>query len=109
MNPDMHPQARESFDASDAKQVREREQRAIRREKESREVVATLLSTPAGRNWMWQLLEAAHCFELSFSPDSQSVTAFREGERNIGLSLIAQITRTAPESFIQMMRENGNG
>lgn len=105
---DLHPDLSSPYDANDPKQVKRRDIEAKRREKNSREVLATLLATPAGRNWMWELMAATHIFETSFAPDAMNM-AFREGERNIGLRLVSQITSTIPDAMVQMMKERGNG
>jgi hypothetical protein len=34
--------------------------------------------------------------------------AWNEGERNLGLRLLTQITTVSPDAFVQMMRENGS-
>lgn len=98
----------EPFDASDPVQVKKRDAAAHRREKDNREVLATLLSSPQGRNWMWDLMTLGHVFETTFVPGDALSMAFREGERNIGLRLIAMVTTAAPDALIQMMRDKGN-
>ena|SRR5690348_16905418 len=105
---DVHPREVQSFDANDPEQVRKRQSKANRREKANRDVLANLLSTPDGRAWVWGWLESTHVFAVSFDPDPY-VSAFREGERNVGLRLISQVTTVAPEAYIQMMRERADG
>lgn len=106
MAANLHPDAPELYDAGDDEQVKKRGLSAKRREKESREVLAALLDTPAGRNWMWQLLSDANIF--SANPPSDALTmAFNEGARNLGLRLLASITATVPDAMIQMMKHGG--
>lgn len=95
------------FDASDENAVRARKRTAGQRQKRDDEVVRAILTTHDGRAWLNSLLVAAHIFESSFIPDAMSM-AFREGERNTGLKLLAQITRVDPDSYVLMMRENPN-
>ena len=45
-----------AYDASDEEQVRQRERSKSRRDKETREVLAQLLATRPGRNWMFSHL-----------------------------------------------------
>lgn len=100
----------EAFDASDPKEVKKRELAAQIRERDDRKVLIDLLSTPKGRNWVWsKLLTPCHVFGTSFEPGDALTMAFREGERNIGLALVAQITAAAPDAMIKMMQEKGNG
>lgn len=97
----------EPFDASDEAQVNQRKRDAGRRKKEGRDVLVNLLSKPAGRAWVWELLSATHMFEPSFVQNDPTGTAFREGERNVGLRILADLMRVAPDSFVLMMKENG--
>jgi len=100
------PVPEEPFDASNLQQVNDRKRDAGRRRKEARVVVANLLSHPQGRNWMWDLLEGAHMFRPSFIPGDPHASAFAEGERNIGLKLLADIMIAAPDAFTLMLKEN---
>jgi hypothetical protein len=103
----LHPRAAEQFDASDPKQVKKREAAQAFRESEQRKVLKELLDKPAGRAWLWDLLVLAHVFETSFSENPHRM-AWNEGERNLGLRLLTQITTVSPDAFVQMMRENGS-
>jgi hypothetical protein len=88
------------------------EKRAFRKlEKEAKSKVASddaviqsIMGNFAGRSWMREQLEACHIFSSSFTGDSLS-TAFREGERNIGLRLLAGIMSACPQAYIEMMGE----
>jgi len=70
------------------------------------EFVRESLKTRAGRNYWWSFLERCHLFEVSYVQGSFDATAFREGERNIGQRMLADIMRVAPESWIEMMKEH---
>lgn len=96
----------EAFDASDKDQVDKRKRSAGRRAAAHKRVVADLLATPDGRNWVWALLEESHIFQPSFVPGDPHATAYRDGERNGGLRLMAQIP---PESMMLLLKEQGNG
>lgn len=104
----VHPNPSQPYDASSPADVEKRKVEALRREKESREVVVNLLQTRAGRAWMFSILEVGHIYQTSFGPDALT-TAFREGERNLALKLLAQITAASPDGLIAMMTENANG
>lgn len=62
-----------------------------------------LMSQPQGRRWIWALLERCHVFETSFTGNSH--TFFREGERNVGLSILSDIDRHCPNRLPEMMIE----
>ncbi len=92
------------FDASNPDQVRQREREAQRRETETRNVLLKLLSDRPGRAWVLSLLESCHIYHTSFRSDPLQM-AFSEGQRDIGLLLLAQVNRASPESIVLMMRE----
>jgi hypothetical protein len=94
----------ESYDASDVVQVNSRQRRAKRKAKQDDIVLQTLLSTPDGRAWMFGLLAESHIFQSSYTSEPYS-TAFKEGERNVGLKLLNHIMRACPEAFTQMLNE----
>lgn len=49
-------------------------------------------NTEPGRRVLWDLLTRCHIFQSSFKPGAPSeVTAFREGERNVGLQIMAMM------------------
>lgn len=67
------------------------------------EAYRDLWQTPQGRVVLGDLLMSCHVFEPSFAPDALS-TAFREGERNIGLR-IARYLDMQPQAFAQAYGE----
>ena len=91
-------------DSSDTRGLREARKLARIAENERRQVIVNLLSSPQGRAYMHGRLVRAHVFSSSFA-DSPYRTAFCEGERNVGLQDLADITHYAPDQYIRMMRE----
>ena len=79
------------YDAGDRTHVSERQKR--RRLQSQRE----------GRRFVWRLLKSCHLYESSFT--GTSATFFREGERNVGLQVLADITRLCPELYARMAGE----
>lgn len=105
--PDLHPVPEEAYDASDEKQIKERENKAAVRERQSRQVVADLLANTAGRTWMWTVLSDCNAFSQSFVPGEADSTAFNEGKRSVGNRLIAEVMRVDPSLYLKMLEENG--
>lgn len=70
------------------------EERELRRLEDETDL-KWLLDHPRGRRFMRRHLERTGVFRTSFSGDALS-TAFREGERNIGLMLLHSIATAAP-------------
>jgi len=65
--------------------------------------VRALMDTPAGRRFVWRLLERCGVYQTSFT--GNSATFFKEGERNIGLWLLADIHEVALDEFMAMLKE----
>lgn len=94
-----------SYDASDEKQVEKAKLTSKKRDHERAVALRALLSTRPGREWIWEVLSAAHIFSTSFVRGDAGASAFQEGERNMGLRLLADLQRHAPDEFLEMQRE----
>jgi hypothetical protein len=97
------------YDAADPEQVERQKQAAARHAKAMRVVVATLMATQDGRAWVWGQLVNCHIFQPSFVPGDSHATAFRDGERNSGLRILADVMSAAPELYVMMAKEASNG
>ena len=90
--------------AADEQQVK----KAAEREKSEREIemadVKALMSSVIGRRFMNRLLSSCGLYRLSFN-NSGSITAFNEGERNVGLKFLADVTEY-PDLYLLMLQEN---
>jgi len=64
-----------------------------------------LLNLKSGRRYIWKWLGRCGVFKSSFDT-SGSVTFFKEGQRDIGLKILAEVTAVDPDMFLQMMKEN---
>ncbi len=62
-----------------------------------------LMQDKRGRRFAWRLLERTGVFASSFTGNSE--TFFREGQRNVGLALLAQIHEHTPELYSVMVKE----
>ena len=68
-----------------------------------------IMSNKRGRRYIWRLLEKAGVFRSSFT--GNSATFFNEGQRNLGLSVLAMIHEHTPDAYTLMLneqREYGN-
>ncbi len=63
-----------------------------------------LMSSKQGRRIAWRLLERAGVYRTSFTGNSE--TFFREGMRNMGLTIISDIHAHAPEAYALMVTES---
>ena len=70
-----------------------------------------LMSDERGRRFMWRLIEMSGVRRRSYD-GSTEMMLIREGERNIGLRLMADLERIVPDLQLEMMKEqrtDGNG
>jgi hypothetical protein len=65
-----------------------------------------LMNDARGRKFVWRLLDKAGVYRSSFTGNSE--TFFREGARNLGLMVIAEIHELCPEAYFLMLKENSN-
>lgn len=65
-----------------------------------------LMGSKRGRRIMWRLLERTGVYRSSFTGNSE--TFFREGQRNVGLMLMAQIHEVCPDQYAMMLKEQQN-
>ena len=90
--------------AADRKSIRRREKQARLADVQRQEVITQLMSTLAGRQYVWDKLSECHIFVTTFNGDPyQSV--YMEGQRAIGLSMLSDIMIACPEQYIQAQRE----
>ena len=89
---------------ADEGQVKEAEAKVKRgRERELADLLF-ILSTVQGRRLIWRYLSRCGIFKTSFVEDSNR-TAYNEGERMIGLNLLADVMEADPDSYLKMMKE----
>jgi hypothetical protein len=63
-----------------------------------------ILSTPEGRRAIWNELCRAKVFASSFSLNSVQM-AYNEGERSVGIALLADVMEANAPAFYQMFTE----
>lgn len=66
-----------------------------------------LMADPRGRRIARRLLERTGVFRSTFDPNERTAS-FREGERNIGLWLVAAVTRSAPHRLADLLIEGAD-
>lgn len=64
-----------------------------------------VLQTKAGRSVLWQMLEQANVFGMSYTGEVNS-TFFNEGARSAGNRLLVQIQQASQEAFLLMQKEH---
>lgn len=89
--------------AADPQQIADAEAKAKRKIRIEDEDLRAVMSTAQGRRFLWRLLEQTGIYKLSYTGNSE--TFFNEGQRNIGLKLLAEMHRVDPEHYILMTQE----
>jgi len=91
------------YDASDEAQVKAAERDSEDREKD----LSYILKEPRGRRWLYDLVfGTCHMHSLSMVPRDTHSTAFNEGARSVGESVLEEIRTKHFGAFMQMMEEN---
>jgi len=93
----------EVFNAADPAAVDKKTRKADRVENRRLAAFKTVMASREGRRYVWWLLEQTGVFRSSFT--GNSTTFFNEGQRNVGLMLVADINAAAPELYIVMLDE----
>jgi hypothetical protein len=65
------------------------------------------MSASDGRDWFYKQLSMCHVYQTSFSTNALSM-AFAEGERSVGLRLMADLVQAAPDKYLEMLSERGD-
>lgn len=94
-----------AHNAADAGSVREMERKDRDRTRIQREEMKALLENGAFRKFVWRYLGSCGVFRSSFSTDAMEM-ARAEGQRNVGLKLLAEINEAHPESYLVMQKES---
>lgn len=95
----------EVYNAGDPVAVQGKASKQKRAQAEADMALATLLRTTPGRRWMWATLCGCGVYATTFRPDGLTM-AFNEGQRAVGLRLLADVMRVAPDQYVTMAEEN---
>ena len=91
------------YNASDPEQIRAKEKTSAATKVRRIAGLKLLVESPDGRVWLRDLFEFCGVYRLSFTGNSE--TFFREGTRNVGLKIHADLVKHFPESYITMLKE----
>ncbi len=73
----------------------------------NRQAWERVLATPDGRAVMWDILSATGLFRSTLSPESMAVTAYNEGRRSIGLTLVGDHIDGAGDGVLSQIMTEG--
>jgi hypothetical protein len=95
---------RRLHNAADPELVDEQRRNARRKREGEIADLRAAMADPVASRVLWRVLAKCHVYETSFTGHG-SRDAFNEGERNIGLFLIAEMTEADPAGFAKLMTE----
>lgn len=92
------------YDTSDQEQVQKAKKRTARTRADRLEFVRAAMLHEQGRAWFYDLLVKCKVISTPFTDDPYR-TAFKCGEQNIGLMILADLQDAAPDNYLQMVKE----
>lgn len=98
-----------ALNIADETKVKGRNKRLKAKEELKLRLISNFLSSKDAREWMYDLLSDCHLYAPSHVPGDSHSTAFREGERNIGLRVLSDIPTEAYALMLSEARERSNG
>lgn len=96
--------ADEQGQTADPRQVKRARRRETRLRRQREQDLRGICSTVSGRRWLWTLLGDAGLFMTSFDRDALGM-AFKEGQRSLGLRVLAELNDLNPELYHTMALE----
>ncbi len=90
--------------AADADEVKAAAKKVKRADERHKDDVRRLLASDFGRRILWEYLSRCGVFRADCPVNSGSLY-FDNGQRNIGLGILTDITNADPDAYILMMKE----
>lgn len=80
-------------------------QRERQRERQAQEDLAAVMALPAGRRFVWLVIDGiAGVSSRSFDPNAH-VTAYNDGRRSVGIRLQVDAQRHCTDDYVRMIQE----
>lgn len=89
--------------AANEKAAARSKDRAKRQQQQEDLDLVSVMSTPAGRRFVWRALAEFRLYQTSFT--GNSTTFYNEGMRAAGLWLLDHVMRVCPELYLEAQRE----
>lgn len=94
-----------AYNADDPKQVAAAKKQAEFDGALKLDVIRGIMGNPAGRRWIYSILERCHIYGNPFVPGQADSTSFNLGEANIGRIFLADVQEAASEDYLTMLKE----
>jgi len=92
------------YNAGSSADVGQRTKGVKLRKLQQSEDLRSVLDSYKGRAVLWRLLEQCGVYRLSYSGEALE-SAFKEGNRQIGLWLLSEIQSVVPGAYLKMQQE----
>lgn len=93
--------------SDDVQTVRQQRREARIQRRDELAALGRLMAEPAGRRWLYNLLGFCHVYSTSFRTNALSM-AHDEGQRSVGLKILADAEEAAQDMFFQMFKDVAN-
>lgn len=90
--------------AADLREVKDMERLEMRRGQRFEDSLKAVMSTPAGRQYVWLLIRDAGVFETPFSTHGGQ-QSYNIGKGDFGRKILADALRLCPDEYLVMERE----
>src|SRR5688500_5798446 len=98
----------EGYNASDHKQVKERERKVKRTHAQAVMDLKAVVGTPEGRRFLWRFMAECGVEKSTFNPNA-ALAAHASGMRDAGQMLKAWIIEADEQSLLKMIQESFTG
>jgi len=95
-----------AYDPYDSDQVSDRKVRSKARATQAQSDLKWVIDDPRGRRVLKRILDRTGWDAQAFVPGDALATAFREGQRNIGLSIRSDNTNLGHQAFMSILSES---
>jgi hypothetical protein len=97
--------AQEPFDATDPAANANAEREAIRKKRDDADQLRHIMRNKKGRAFLYRLLERCHIYGDTFAGEDTHISAFRQGEENVGKQLMLEGMDASPDLYVEMIKE----
>ena len=94
-----------SYDASNPQHVNIARIKSGRKQTERLRVMRALMENKECRSWLYDMLSFCNVGSSPFIQGSSDGTAFKLGQQNVGLMILADINASAPDLYMTMITE----
>jgi len=95
----------EPFDATDPAASANASREVARKKREDADELRKLMLTKPGRAFLYRRLERCHIYGATFAGEETHISAFRQGEENIGKQLMLEAMDASPDLYVKMIKE----